>query len=303
MKTIFNTKGSFMMEMETAGREGQVKAFNKLMKENKKSDLAMIALNEERVANMWRDTAQMNDERIHQLNEEILRLQEDLDKLHAAQDFKDIVQTEIVENLKKEKAEVIVDRGNLRIQLNQLKKENKNLKIETEAIRETLAGHRDSYIKVFDQLEKYHTGVLLHTDGTVNGTTFMIDGKTPHKMSSARVKANIKMGVQASYEVMDTDKAERVWIFGEKSDVNLAYEKRRQTHKEYREDRVRAMILEAAAHNNRTAPKLPKKLPELNKWDCPSCWAPNYTSETIFKKDRMKCGVCYQWTKAVEVKS
>ena len=258
-------------------REAAVMEFNRLMKGNKKADLAQMVLNEERVANMWRDTAQMNDERIHQLEQYVQTLEQDILRISEERDGA--------------KAE----RGDLRIQLNQLKKENK-------MITETLSDHRTNYVEVFDQLEKYHTGVLLHTDGTVNGTTFMIDGKVPHKMSSARVKANIKMGVQASYEVMEIDKAERVWIFGEKSELNLAYEKRRQTHKEYREDRVRAMILEAAAHNNRTAPKLPKKLPELNKWDCSHCWAPNYTSETIFKKDRMKCGVCNQWTKADEVK-
>jgi rubrerythrin len=277
-------------------RDAAVSEFNKLMKNNKKADLAMIALNEERVANMWRDTAQMNDERIHQLEQDNLRLQEELNTSHEIRDVLEVSNTAIVDILKK-------DIKGLQEKLDAAKRSVTNLTIEKEAITDTLIGHRDSYIKVFDQLEKYHTGVLLHTDGTVNGTTFMVDGKIPHKMATARIKANIKMGVQASYEVMDTDRAERKWIYGEMSDVNMAYEKRRQTHKEYREDRVKAMILEAAAHNNRTAPKLPKKLPEVNKWECPSCWAPNYLNETIFKKDRMKCGTCFQWTKAVEVKS
>lgn len=295
-------------------RAAAVSEFNRLMRGNKKADLAQMVLNEERVANMWRDTAQMNDERIHQLEQDrqdLMRVQDEamqevmdkMEKLQAKQDYKEVFYTELVDNLKKENKRLQEAAQLSSKQAFEYMRYWEKAKEENKLITETLSEHRDSYIKVFDQLEKYHTGVLLHTDGTVNGTTFMIDGKTPHKMSSARIKANIKMGVQASYEVMETDKAERVWIFGEKSEVNLAYEKRRQTHKEYREDRVRAMILEAAAHNNRTAPKLPKKLQEINKWECSHCWAPNYTSETIFKKDRMKCGVCYQWTKADGVKA
>jgi len=273
-------------------RDAAVQEFNKLMKNNKKADLAMIALNEERVARMWRDTAQMNDERIHQLEQDNLKLQEDLnakDDIINSFDIKDVAYTDAIDRLKKE---------NKRLQ-----EELEAVTNESRIMRDTLLEHRDSYIKVFDQLEAYHTGVLLHTDGTVNGTTFMIDGKIPHKMATARIKVNIKNGVQASYEWMDVDRAERKWIYGELSQPNLEYVRRHAAHKEYREDRVRAMILEAAAHNNRTAPKMPKKLPEIHKWECPSCWAPNYLGDTIFKKDRMKCGVCFQWTKAVEVKS
>jgi len=294
-----------MMERDAAylaSKESQAQEFNRLMKGNKKADLAQMVLNEERVARMWRDTAQMNDERIHQLEQDNLKLQEDMDKLLAAKDFNDIVHAEVVGNHKKEKKRLELDSARALELLKEARAEVSELKEQTKLITETLAGHRDSYIKVFDQLEKYHTGVLLHTDGTVNGTTFMINGEIPHKMSTVRIKANIMNGVQASYEVMETDRAERKWVYGELSEPNLEYVRRHQAHKEYREDRVRAMILEAAARNNRTAPKLPKKLPEINKWECSHCWAPNYLKDTIHKKDRMKCGVCYQWTKAVEVK-
>jgi rubrerythrin len=245
-------------------RAAAVSEFNRLMKGNKKADLAQMVLNEERVANMWRDTAQMNDERIHQLEQENLRLQQDLDEVREALALSGKQTYEYMQYWETSKAVVKAGR---------------------------------------ELLEKYHTGVLLHTDGTLSGTTFMIDGKIPHKMATVRVKANLKVGVQASYETMEAFKAERHWIFGEMSPLNLAYDKRRQTHKEYREDRVRAMILEAAAANNRKAPKMPKKLPEINKWECSHCWAPNYLNDTIFKKDRMKCGVCNQWTEAGEVKA
>jgi len=68
-----------------------------------------------------------------------------------------------------------------------------------------------------EQLEKYQHGVLFHTDGDINHTTFLVDGKAPCEVTTVRIRANIGDGIEVSYETLkdDGEPYKRHWVYGE----------------------------------------------------------------------------------------
>lgn len=75
------------------------------------------------------------------------------------------------------------------------------------------------------QLNKYNQGIFFHTDGTINGSMFLVDGKSPENIVTVRLRANIFTGVEASYESLKdhTSDYTRQWICGENAELTRIY--------------------------------------------------------------------------------
>lgn len=76
-----------------------------------------------------------------------------------------------------------------------------------------------------EQLEKYNQGIFFHTDGTVNGTLFLVDGKSPENIVTVRLRANLFTGIEASYESIKDYQSgyTRNWICGENAELTRFY--------------------------------------------------------------------------------
>ncbi|MEK4650828.1 hypothetical protein [Niallia sp. FSL W8-0954] len=76
-----------------------------------------------------------------------------------------------------------------------------------------------------EELEKFNKGVLFHSNGNINHTTFLVDGKPPEDITTVRIWANVSDGVEVSYETLkDWDLPyERIWVYGEKEQLTKVF--------------------------------------------------------------------------------